>query len=70
MRDCLGVDRLTGARRPGKAEGKGKAGRMALPETPLTKDQIVAGDLRQRLIQCADRLVRQDDVAERAARDD
>ena len=51
VRDRLGADRLAGARRAGEVERQREPGRVALAEAPAIEDQIVAGDLDERLIE-------------------
>ena len=69
VRDGLGADRLAGAGRSGEIEGEREAGRVPFGQAPPIEDQVVAGHLRQRLIQRAPRRGRENDVSKRMARD-
>ena len=53
VRDRLGADRLAGPRRSREVEGERQAGGMAFAEAPAVEDQIVAGDVDERLIERA-----------------
>ena len=70
MRDRLGADRLAGARRPGEVERERQPGRVPLAEPPAIEDELVARDLRERLVERAARRRREDDVVEGAPRHD
>ena len=55
---------------PGEVEGQRQAGRMTLAQPPAVENQIVARDLRQRLIERPPRRRRQHHIVERAPGDD
>ncbi len=70
VRDRFGADGLAGSRRSGEVEGERETCRVPLAEPPAIEDEIVARDLRQRLVERPPRRGGQDDVLKRAARDD
>ena len=51
VRDGLGADRLPRPRRSGEVEGERETGRMPLAETPAIEDQVMTGDVDQRLVE-------------------
>ena len=69
VRDRFGADGLAGARRSREVERERQSGRVALAQPPSIEDEIVTGDLGERLVQRASRRRRQDDVLKRPPRD-
>ena len=68
--DCFGADGLPGARRAGEVEGERQSARMPLPQPPPAEDQVVAGDLGERLVDRSSCRRREDDIVERSTRHD
>ena len=68
VRDRLGADRLARPARSREVEGERQAGRMAFAQAPAVEDQVVAGDVGQRLIERAARRRGQDHVVKAAPR--
>jgi hypothetical protein len=70
MRDRFGADGLAGAGRAREDERERHPGRVPLAEAPAIENQIVIGDLHQRLIQRPPRRFRQHDIRECPSRHD
>src|SRR5687767_2984112 len=67
VRDGLCTDRLARSGRSGEVESEGETRRVALAETPAIEDQVMAGDVDQRLVKRLPRCRGEDPVLKSAA---